>query len=257
MTRNLFFAAILFAIGQPAICIADQDLDEARIHYKKGTKLYDLGRYLEAAKEYELAFEAKDEGELLFDIAQALRLGKDYPNAVRFYHSYLRREPNTPNRKEVEERISDLEKQIAAQSQAQKTQPQVAAPVPAKENTSANMEVKTPPPMRAEEGARQRTMRTAGIALIATGVVGVVLGGVFVGLAKSADDGVYANNKYHPASADRRDAFQAADVACFVIGGAAVVTGATLFVLGRRESKKTASLTPLLYPAGMAIDVRF
>jgi tetratricopeptide (TPR) repeat protein len=72
---------------------ADETANAARDHFKKGTKAYDLGRYLEAAHEYEAAYELKDDPALLFNIAQAYRLGGDSVDAIRAYKSFVERRP--------------------------------------------------------------------------------------------------------------------------------------------------------------------
>lgn len=94
------------------------DIEAAKLHNKNGARLYDLGRYQEAAKEYELAFEAKDLPEFLFNAAQAYRFAKDYLSAIRFYRSYLRRQPDAANRSEVETRVAELEAMIEQQKRA-------------------------------------------------------------------------------------------------------------------------------------------
>src|SRR5262249_54432332 len=80
---------------------ADQ-VSEARDHYERGTTLYDLGKYIDAAHEYEAAFNLKSDAALLFNLGQAYRLGGDIASAVRAYRAYLRRLPDAPNRNEVE-----------------------------------------------------------------------------------------------------------------------------------------------------------
>src|SRR5256885_14312751 len=74
----------------------------AKDHYEKGTALYDLGQYREAAKEYEEAFKLKPVPALLFNIAQAYRLAGDETAALRAYRGDLRREPQAANRAEGE-----------------------------------------------------------------------------------------------------------------------------------------------------------
>lgn len=59
-----------------------EDLTAAREHDRRGTTLYDLGRFAEAAREYEMAFENKDDPVLLFNIAQAFRFAAEYPRAL-------------------------------------------------------------------------------------------------------------------------------------------------------------------------------
>src|SRR5262245_49390539 len=72
------------------------ELSSAREHYRMAAKLYDLGRYLEAAKEYEAAYLAKEDTAFLFNMAQAYRLGGDYANALRAYRAFRRHVANPP-----------------------------------------------------------------------------------------------------------------------------------------------------------------
>src|SRR4051812_27371990 len=99
------------------------DLADAKAHYQRGTKLYDLQRYLEAAKEYEAAFELKDEPALLFNIGQAYRFGGENQKAAGAFRSYLRRLPHAANRVEVEARIADLQRLSDEQKKSQDAPP--------------------------------------------------------------------------------------------------------------------------------------
>ena len=92
------------------------DATLAREHYKRGTTLYDLNRFEEAVKEFEAAYEIKDDPVLLYNIAQSYRLANKYPEALRFYRNYLRRSPKAPNKIEVEQKIADMEKLITEQN---------------------------------------------------------------------------------------------------------------------------------------------
>jgi tetratricopeptide (TPR) repeat protein len=91
---------------------ADDDVDAAREHYRKGKRAYDLGHFAEAAEEYERAYSAKDDSALLFDLAQARRLAGQNFQAVIAYKAFLRNEPKAPNRVEVEKRIQELQATI-------------------------------------------------------------------------------------------------------------------------------------------------
>src|SRR5204863_4100840 len=93
----------------------------AKEHYTKGTKLYDLGKYEEAIKEFEAAYEIKDEPVLLYNIAQAYRLDNKYSEALRFYRSYMRKytsknKKDAPNKTEVDAKIADMESLLQQQN---------------------------------------------------------------------------------------------------------------------------------------------
>jgi tetratricopeptide (TPR) repeat protein len=116
------WAVALLLLLFTTIAHAD-DVSAARLHYKRGTTYFDLGRYHDAAKEYEAAFEAKDDPVLLFNIAQAYRQAHEYPDAMRFYKAYLRRLPNAPNAPLVSERIHEMQDLVNQQRAAEQKPP--------------------------------------------------------------------------------------------------------------------------------------
>ena len=83
--------------------------DEAREHNRKGTAAYNLGRYIEAGQEYEKAYELTLDPALLFNVAQAYRLGGDNKKAVTAYRSYLRTAPTGDRRALAEAKVRELE----------------------------------------------------------------------------------------------------------------------------------------------------
>jgi tetratricopeptide (TPR) repeat protein len=87
-------------------------MSQAKEHYRRGTQLYDLGRYLEAADEYKEAFTLSDRPAFLFNIGQAYRLAGKAKDALGAYQGFLRRDPNSPQRNEVEQHIEELKQQI-------------------------------------------------------------------------------------------------------------------------------------------------
>jgi tetratricopeptide (TPR) repeat protein len=105
----------------PSPSWAGDDVASAKEHYHRGTKLFDLRRYREAAQEYEAAYELRDDPALLFNIAQAYRFAGDYEQAIGFYRSYLRRLPEgqAKNRDEVQARIREM---TELQAQHKRTQ---------------------------------------------------------------------------------------------------------------------------------------
>ena len=100
------------------------DVQSAREHYAKGKRLYDLGRFADAAREYEAAYQAKDDPALLFNLGQAHRLAGNYPQALLAYKAYLRNVPNAPNRREVEARINEMQTIVDEQTRTSQKPPQ-------------------------------------------------------------------------------------------------------------------------------------
>jgi tetratricopeptide (TPR) repeat protein len=83
---------------------------QAKEHYEKATRLYDVGKYGEAIAEYEQSYLIIGDAALLFNIGQAYRLWDRPEEAIRSYKTYLRQRPDAPNRADVEKKIADLEK---------------------------------------------------------------------------------------------------------------------------------------------------
>jgi tetratricopeptide (TPR) repeat protein len=109
-------------LARPALGADRHSEAEARKHYTRATKLYNLGKFPEAIKLYEKAYELRGDAVFLFNIGQAHRLQGDLPQALFFYRSYLRNAANPPNQAEVEARIAEIEKALA--------QPLVGPPAP-------------------------------------------------------------------------------------------------------------------------------
>src|SRR5438067_13072963 len=112
--------SLAFVIAMLVCCAAAADeTTSAREHYNRGTTLYNLSRFGEAAREYEAAYESKQDPALLFNIAQAHRLDGNSTKALLAFKAYLRSVPDTPYRAEVESRIVELQHHI--QEDAAKT----------------------------------------------------------------------------------------------------------------------------------------
>jgi tetratricopeptide (TPR) repeat protein len=195
------------------------DAAAAREHYRLGTKLYDLRRYKEAAKEYEAAFEAKDDPALLFNIAQAYRFAGAYDDAVASYRSYLRRVPHATNRAEVEKRIREMQELSEAQKRQQEAPPEGMLPP------------KTPVEPRAG----------------------------FAVLAKQASDQVSHETVFDPSVQARGKTDQGVAIGLFCVGGAAVASGVVLWLWGRHEQRRNSwVLAPSVGPAhaGLTLEGR-
>lgn len=120
-------AAALTAEG--AARAAPENPAAAREHYDRGTKFYDIGRYDDAIREFEAAYQAKADPAFIFNLAQAHRLAGHNQEAIRLYRTYLRYVPNPPNREDIESKIAALEK-AAADRSAPSTPPPATGTTP-------------------------------------------------------------------------------------------------------------------------------
>jgi len=105
--------AMIAALSLPA-----RAEDTWKQHYERGATLFDLEKYPDAAKEFETAYEMKQNPAFLFNIGQSYRLAGKAEKAIGFYKTYLRKQPAAANRAEVEARIAELEKLVEQQRKA-------------------------------------------------------------------------------------------------------------------------------------------
>src|SRR3954466_8848646 len=142
-----------------AVASAGSTAEEARAHFERGSALYDIGKYAEAAQEYEQAYTMRQLPELLYNIGQAYRQAGDAPAALRAYRSYLRRVPEAKNRALVESYITRLQHDVDNKPSGKAAGPPAPlppAPVPAPTPTptppqpAMTAAIATPPPPAAE-----------------------------------------------------------------------------------------------------------
>jgi hypothetical protein len=123
----LLWAAV--AATPSSVSAGDSSKDRARQHYKKATQLYDIGRWDEAIAEYEKAYALREDPSLLFNMAQTCRRKGDLKRALDLYKNYLVKEPESPLRGEVEDRIRTLKAQVEQGEQSNEAQkPAAVAP---------------------------------------------------------------------------------------------------------------------------------
>jgi len=252
--------AIMALLAMGASAHAD-DLQKAREHYQEGTKAYDLGRFDDAAREYEQAYEAKDDPALLFNIAQAYRFGKRYDKAILSYRSYLRRVPDAPNRGEVQAIVVELQRLVDEQKKTESKPPtDTIQPAPAPPGSPTPAVTPPPPPAAAvttaepapsgnpAEARRGRRLKLIGIGVGAVGVAALVSGAALWGVAGATAD--HVNNLtmptvFDPAEESRFGTFQTTGIALVAVGGVALVTGVALVAVGvKKERANRVALVP-------------
>jgi tetratricopeptide (TPR) repeat protein len=98
-------ALLVACLALPAAA-AGGATEDARAHYERGTSLYALGKFAEAAQEYEKAFELKPDPALLYNAAQAHRIAGNKQRALFLYQNFLRVfGTSSPNAPEVERHV--------------------------------------------------------------------------------------------------------------------------------------------------------
>ena len=139
---GLAFALLAAALLAPARAEAQATAKEL---YQHAQAAYDLAKYNDAASLFEQVYEQRpDQKVLLYNIAQAYRLGNNSDKALFFYRQYLKFAPTAKNRPEVEQRIGELERALSEQRRG----PNEPAPLP--DGLAHNRRPPPPPPPRHE-----------------------------------------------------------------------------------------------------------
>jgi tetratricopeptide (TPR) repeat protein len=118
MTRAIFtlLALCLACVASVRTAHAeDAAMRAAKRHYERGQKLFALQKFDEALDQFQQAFDAKPIPDFLFNIGQCQRNLGDYESAIFSFKRYLKLDPDTENRAQVEELIGQLEEKQAAE----------------------------------------------------------------------------------------------------------------------------------------------
>jgi hypothetical protein len=114
---------VLVSGATPAFAQEDEASRESKAHYQKGRTAYDLGRFDEAVKEFEKAYELKPDAAYIFNLAQTYKQKGDHQKAVFYYRRYLTLSPQAKNREAIEARIAELEDLIKKQADQKEKPP--------------------------------------------------------------------------------------------------------------------------------------
>ncbi|MES1164635.1 MAG: hypothetical protein ABUR63_02665 [Verrucomicrobiota bacterium] len=111
-----FLVVVFLAMGVAVVPLrsAVAEKQDARKHYDRATSAFGLGRYAEAAVEYESAFRLRPDPALLYNCAQSYRLSGNKARALELYRNYLRLYGGAPNAEDARKHVTDLELEIAA-----------------------------------------------------------------------------------------------------------------------------------------------
>jgi tetratricopeptide (TPR) repeat protein len=136
-------AFVLFLLGAPALAAppaksADAEKRAAaKQFYDAGMLLYDRGEFLDAAKEFERAYQEAALPDMLYNIAQAYDKGGDRKKAVEAYRKYAAAMPDAKDASIAQKRADVLERELkeleaakAATQQAAQPKRQLPPPLP-------------------------------------------------------------------------------------------------------------------------------
>jgi tetratricopeptide (TPR) repeat protein len=148
--------------------------EDAKQLFDRGTTLYALGHYAEAAPLFERAFELKNDPVLLYDAAQAYRFAGNKQRALTLYQSYLHLFGDSERQAEIESHIAQLKAAIAQDEEQAQAQAQAEASRAAASQSSSNALVATPPPPK--KPLVKRPLFWVGVGAGAIAVAGIVVG---------------------------------------------------------------------------------
>ena len=99
-----------------ALALAAADAKDPGVRSKElfavAKKLYEQGRYADAVKKFEEAYEAKSHPVLLFNIGKCYEQLGDPPRALRSFRDYLRLAPEATDQQAIKDAISNLERKL-------------------------------------------------------------------------------------------------------------------------------------------------
>lgn len=227
MTNRIAAAlVVLLTVG-----VARADTNKAKQFYGEARTAYNLSDYARALDLFKKAYQEHPDSAFLFNIAQCERALARYDEAERSYRAYLRESPELP-----EQRVAEIKVLIGAMAAAAREERARLPPPGTEPPHVAQQKAPTPPPPVAYVDTG-KPMRIAGIVTADVGVGLVALGAVFAGLSyKEGQDAFHPSSGVYDHNADARSsAYRSGEIACFVIGGAAVAVGTTVWLLGRKR----------------------
>jgi tetratricopeptide (TPR) repeat protein len=249
-------AVVAFVVAQQAAGaqMTPAQRQEMMEHYERATRAYDVQKYQEAVAEYQKAYEIGGDPAMLYNVAQAYRLGDQLTEALHTYRRYLQRSPTARNREDVERKIADLEQTIEARRKAAEAAAQAkqAAEASQPPPTTAPPVAPAPTPtIPADSGVNG--LRVGGIAVLSVGAAALVTTGVACYLGWKKGDDLSKAEKFDPDVQSSGKTWNTVAIASAIGGGALAVVGTVLIVVagsnesdGATTSTTTARLLPVI-----------
>lgn len=210
---------------------------EARMHFRVGRAYYESGRFAEAAREFQMAYDLSHRPALLYNVFVAHRDAGNVGPAIHALREYLRLNPDAEEREQLTARLATMERM--AQQQGLGTQATSSEP---SATPSASASDGTPP----ESGGGGGSMWVPGWIVAGVGAAAVVAGVVtgFLALGEQAaldpwcDDARICDPGFEP-TRDRAGMLAGITDALLIGGGVVAVAGVVLALVvpsGDRDS---------------------
>lgn len=198
---------------------------DAKEHFARGRRKFDLAKYDAAIDEYMIAYNLHADPVLLYDIALCHRLAGHDELAVVYYKNYLGMVPAAPGREEVERTVQALERKLAEARPREVATPQVV-----------------PPPRPPPPPPRRGTI-FAGAVLLAGGAALGASGGIGFGLAAGAESSAVERQAmlrqpFDPSLESNGHLFDGLWITSVVVGAVAAAVGIALIAYARRAAAR-------------------
>jgi hypothetical protein len=258
MTR-LALIAVLCVCGVAAAQPAGSAPDKAKASaaYARGRAQYAAGDFRAAAASFLEAYADDPDPAYLFDIGQAFRFAHDCVLAARYYRQFLGAVRSAPNLDKVRGYLDEMDACVHRQTPSPPITPPPTPPPPRPPTPAP----RTPAPTVADDPGATR--RHVGLALGGVGLAAIGAGVWFhhdVLYFQDRSDGCTRAVPCTGTQAmhwdDRGHTASVLAVAAYAAGGAALVGGTALYLLGRRrEPEPPVAIAPA--PGGALVTAGF
>ncbi|NVB42705.1 tetratricopeptide repeat protein [Pseudenhygromyxa sp. WMMC2535] len=260
LCSSLALSPVIAQAAPAAGEVAADDKSQAESLSDEAIVAFNDKNYEEAAELFKQAYDLDPEPNYLFNIGRVYEEAGELESAVEYYASFVKQPGvDLDSRQVALDRLKVLRQII---EETKDPEPE-ASPEPEPEPEPEVAPVTEPP---ADEGAeeaerKRKVMRGAGFGLVGVGAAALIGGAVAGGLAqgdnRSAADAENIEDRRDLLASSRSKAV-AADV-LYGVGGALLVAGVVLVVVGYKKPKKSSSrvaFSPSFGPSGAGADLR-
>jgi tetratricopeptide (TPR) repeat protein len=226
--------------------------EKARFLADRGRQLQRDGKFAEALEAYKAAYVLAPSPGLLFNLAQAYRLNGDCDDAAWMYRRFLDTDPREDLRSLVNDHLAKLQACMHVGFRTQIETPPV--PPSGKDNAMPSQPARAVVAVAEPSNDGQREQQVGTYVMIGGGAA-LVVAAAFAYEAHSASNdvadayraGMRAPDIHSIDDRGQRDATIA--TVASITGGAALITGAVLYSLGRRD-ERAQHLAVVPHPGG-------
>lgn len=260
-------AVLCVLVAGPTLAVAEEEIAKpttpaAQEHLTKGVRLYRLGDFEEAIKEYKAGALVEEAAIFYYNLGQSYRKLGNYDKAIWNYQRFLDRAKPLPAAYKVA--VEGFIREMTAEKEqaARNTPPTGPAPGPNETPVSANSVASAPQVVTVVEPGEPWYADRVGWGIAATGVVSSSVAIWLVLDAKGLDDDADAQSSQAKQVElhDRADSRRLAGTIIGVAGGAALVAGIIKLAVtpsAREQPVKASSADIGVWRHGLAVMGRF